>query len=172
MTSENGRTGRSRRHRGQWTTSLCAGIMAIVVASSAVPVIARAADPTAAIVPFRIVADGIPEALGGASGDAARGRTLIIARDPANCVLCHAVPESAVPFAGDLGPSLGGIGARLSASQLRLRVVDSRRVNAATIMPSYYVVDGLERVASGYRGKPILSASELEDVVAYLGTLR
>ena len=104
--------------------------------------------------------------------DGARGRALIVARDAANCVLCHAVPDSAVRFAGDVGPSLQGVGARLNPAQLRLRVADNLRLNAATIMPSYYKVDGLERVAAAYRGKPILSATEIEDVVAYLATLR
>ena len=97
---------------------------------------------------------------------------MIVARDPANCVLCHAIPDAAVRFAGDLGPSLAGVGARLTTSQLRLRVADNLRVHPATIMPSYYRVDGLARVAPAYRGKPILSAPEIEDVVAYLATLR
>jgi len=97
---------------------------------------------------------------------------LIVARDSANCVLCHALPEGAVRFAGDVGPSLAGIGARFTAPQLRLRVADNLRLNPTTIMPSYYKVDGLERVAPAYRGKPILSATEIEDVVAYLATLR
>ena len=134
------------------------------------------ADETAtdaqAARPYRIVADGIPEPLSATTGDAARGRALMVARAAANCVLCHAVPDPAVRFAGDVGPSLAGIGTRLSAAQLRLRVADNLRVNPATVMPSYYKVAGLERVASQYTGKPILTAAEAEDVVAYLATLR
>jgi sulfur-oxidizing protein SoxX len=88
-------------------------------------------------------------------------------------VLCHAIPDAAVRFAGDVGPSLAGVGARLTIPQLRLRVADNLRVHPATIMPSYYRNDGLlARVASAYRGKPILSATEIEDVVTYLATLR
>jgi sulfur-oxidizing protein SoxX len=121
---------------------------------------------------FVVVGDGIPAPLAPGPADGARGRALIVARDAANCVLCHAVPDSAVRFAGDLGPSLQGVGARLSPAQLRLRVVDNLRLNPASIMPSYYRVDGLARVAAAYRGKPILSATEIEDVVAYLATLR
>ena len=121
---------------------------------------------------YRIVADGIPEPLAATTGDAARGRALILARDAANCVLCHAVPDPAVRFAGDVGPTLTGIGARLSVSQLRLRVADNLRVNPASAMPSYYKVAGLARVATQYAGKPILTAAEVEDVVAYLATLR
>jgi len=128
-----------------------------------------AASPGQAV---HIVGDGIPEPLAATPGSADRGRTLVLARDPANCLLCHAIPDAAVRFAGNLGPPLGGIGARLSIPQLRLRVADILRLNAATIMPSYYRVDGLSLVASTYRGKPILTAAEIEDIVAYLATLR
>jgi len=119
-----------------------------------------------------IVEDGMPEPLAGAHGDASRGRALVIARNPANCVLCHAVPDPAIRFSGDVGPSLAGVGRRLTASQLRLRVVDSQRLNADTVMPSYYRVDGLVNVAPAYRGKPVLSAGEVEDIVAWLATLQ
>jgi sulfur-oxidizing protein SoxX len=133
--------------------------------------VAVAADPAPdALVPYRVIADGIPEPF--ASGDAARGKALVAARDPANCVLCHAVPDASIPFAGNVGPPLAGVGARLSAAQLRLRVVDNMRVNSQTIMPSYYKVAGLELVAPAFRGKPILTAPQVEDVVTYLGTLR
>ena len=147
--------------------------IARIVASGLVATahIGAAADPAPdALVPYRVIADGIPEPF--ASGDAARGKALLAARDPANCVLCHAVPDASIPFAGNVGPPLAGVGARFSASQLRLRVVDNMRVNPQTIMPSYYKVAGLERVASAFRGKPILTAPQVEDVVAYLGTLR
>lgn len=120
-------------------------------------------------VELKAVDDGMAQPLA-AQGDAARGRALIVARDSANCVLCHAVPD--VRFAGDLGPSLAGVGRRLSEAQLRLRVADNLRVNPATVMPSYYKTDGLDRVAPAYAGKPILSAQEVEDVVAYLATLQ
>jgi len=121
---------------------------------------------------YRVVADGIPEPLVSGGGDAVRGRTLMVARDSANCVLCHAVPDAAVRFSGDVGPSLAGIGTRLSVPQLRLRISDNLRVNPATVMPSYYRIDGLDRVATQYAGKPILTAQEVEDIVAYLVTLK
>jgi len=143
--------------------------MALALAQGA----ALAADAIgSAPVVFKVVGDGIPESLAATPGDATRGRNLILARDPANCLLCHAIPDPAVRFAGDLGPPLGGIGARLSIPQLRLRVADIIRLNATTIMPSYYRIDGLSLVASAYRGKPILTAADIEDVVAYLATLR
>lgn len=132
-----------------------------------------AADaPPSPVISLRVVGDGVPESLTQGAGDAGRGRSLVLARDPANCLLCHAIPDTAVRFAGDLGPPLGGVGARLSVPQLRLRVADILRLHPATIMPSYYKVEGMSRVAPAYRGKPILSAAEIEDVVAYLATLR
>jgi L-cysteine S-thiosulfotransferase len=88
------------------------------------------------------------------------------------CILCHSGPFPENRFQGDLAPSLSGAGSRSTASELRLRLVDAARLNPATIMPSYYRVDGLERVRSNWRGKPILSAAQIEDIVAYLATLR
>lgn len=73
---------------------------------------------------------------------------------------------------GNIGPPLSGIGARLSAGQLRLRVVDQSRLNHDTVMPSYYRVEGLTRVAPAYQGKPVLTAGQIEDVVAFLQTLQ
>jgi L-cysteine S-thiosulfotransferase len=120
---------------------------------------------------YAVVGDGIPESLTGASGDAIRGRALVL--DRANtCILCHSGPFPETRFQGDLSPSLAGAGSRSTPSQLRLRLVDASRLNPSTIMPSYYRIDGLERVGSNWRGKPILSAAQIEDIVAYLATLR
>ena len=124
---------------------------------------------TPALLPYRIEGDAIPALLGPASGDPLRGRELISGRD-ANCLLCHAVTETGLRFMGDIAPPLSGVGARLSEGQLRLRIVDSSRLNPETVMPSYYKVDGLVRVASAWRGKPVLTAQQIEDVVAYLKT--
>jgi len=173
MTTNADRTGRLRERGAGRAAPRCARMLAVLVAASTVAGIAGAADPTAVTaVSYRVVADGVPEPLAARPGDAARGRALVVAREPANCVLCHAVPDAAIRFSGDLGPSLTGIGARLSVAQLRLRVANNLRVNPATIMPGYYNVDSLDRVAPNYRGKPILSASETEDIVAYLAALR
>ena len=120
---------------------------------------------------LRVIGDAAPDRLA-AAGDPARGRALVLARESANCVLCHTVPDPAVKFAGDVGPPLAGIGARLSEAQLRLRVADNLRVNPSTVMPSYYKIDGLDRVAGIYAGKPVLTAQEVEDVVAWLVTLK
>jgi L-cysteine S-thiosulfotransferase len=121
--------------------------------------------------PYVIRGDSIPESLTGVGGDPARGRALVLERT-STCILCHSGPFPEEKFQGDLAPNLAGSGTRWSVSQLRLRLVDASRLNPATIMPSYYRVDGLERVAPAWRGKPILDAEQIEDIVAYLATLR
>jgi len=121
--------------------------------------------------PYTVVGDGIPASLTGTPGDAARGRALVLARTT-TCILCHSGPFPETRFQGDLAPDLTGAGNRWSVSQLRLRLVDASRFNAQTIMPSYYRNDGLVRVGRSFAGKPILSAAEIEDIVAYLATLR
>ena len=120
--------------------------------------------------PYTVAGDAIPEPLT-ARGDATRGRALVVERS-STCILCHngAFPEQ--KFQGDLAPGLAGTGSRWSEGQLRLRLVDASSLNAATIMPSYYRVDGLTRTGPAWRGKPILSAEQIEDIVAYLVTLR
>jgi len=123
-----------------------------------------------ALRPYAIVGDAIPEPLT-ARGDATRGRALVVERT-STCILCHNGPFPEQKFQGDLAPSLAGAGSRWSEGQLRLRLVDGSRLNGATIMPSYYRVDGLTRVGPAWRGKPILSAEQIEDIVAYLVTLR
>ena len=124
-----------------------------------------------ALQPYTVVGDAIPEPLTNARGDATRGRTLVVERS-STCILCHSGPFPEQKFQGDLAPDLSGSGSRWSEGQLRLRLVDASRLNAATIMPSYYRVDGLDRVGTLWRGKPILSAEQIEDIVAYLGSLR
>jgi sulfur-oxidizing protein SoxX len=121
--------------------------------------------------PYAIVADAIPQPLTGAPGDPARGRAIVVSR-AGTCLLCHSGPFPEERFQGDLSPDLAGSGSRWSEGQLRLRLVDASKLNAATIMPSYYRVDGLARVAAPWRGKPILTAEQIEDVVAFLMTLR
>lgn len=122
------------------------------------------------LVRYRIESDAINNPLA-APGDAARGRDVLMGRD-ANCLLCHAVPETGARFMGNIAPALSGVAARLSEGQMRLRVVDLARLNRDTVMPSYYRIEGLNRVAPAYRGKPILSAQQIEDVVAFLQTLQ
>nr|WP_076862617.1 sulfur oxidation c-type cytochrome SoxX [Bradyrhizobium mercantei] len=121
--------------------------------------------------PYTVVGDAIPQSLTGTSGDVTRGRALVVERS-STCILCHSGPFPEQAFQGDLAPNLSGSGVRWSEGQLRLRLVDAAHLNAATIMPSYYRIDGLTRVGASWRGKPILSAEQIEDIVAYLVTLR
>ena len=116
--------------------------------------------------------DSIPVPLLDAKGDPARGRAIVADRQVGLCLLCHSGPIPEERFQGDLAPSLAGAGARWSEGQLRLRIADPARVNPKTIMPSYYKTEGLDRVAPSFRGKTILNAQQVEDVVAYLATLK
>jgi len=118
------------------------------------------------------VGDAIPASLTGASGDAERGRSIVVNRQVGLCLLCHSGSFPQERFQGTLAPDLKGAGARATEGQLRLRIVDASRLKADTIMPPYYRVDGLQRVAPSFQGKPILTAEQIEDVVAYLVTLR
>jgi sulfur-oxidizing protein SoxX len=124
------------------------------------------------LVSYRIDGDAIRQPLSGQPGDPERGYAMASNRDNGGCVLCHALPGVDPAVSGNLAPSLDGIGKRLSESQLRLRLVDSSRLNPQTIMPSYYRTTGLQQVAEPYRGKPILTAQQIEDIIAYLQTLK
>ena len=128
------------------------------------------AQDSPALRAYVVTEDTIAQSLTGMPGDAARGRALVLDR-ASTCILCHNGPFPEAKFQGDLAPSLAGAGSRWSEGQLRLRLVDASRLNPATIMPSYYRVDGLTRVGAAYSGKPILSAGQIEDIVAYLATL-
>jgi L-cysteine S-thiosulfotransferase len=116
--------------------------------------------------------DAMPQSLTGAKGDAVRGRAIVANRQVGLCLLCHSGPFPDERFQGNLAPDLKGVGARLSEGQLRLRIVDSSRINPASIMPAYHRTEGLVRVGPAWRGKPILTAEQIEDVVAFLMTLR
>ena len=104
------------------------------------------------------------------SGDAARGREVFVTREGGHCVLCHSVPG--VQVAGNVGPSLTGVGARFSPAQIRMRVADITRVSPEAAMPAFHRTDALTRVAPEYRGKPVLSGQQVEDLVAGLSTLK
>ena len=125
-----------------------------------------------ALVPYRVENGAIAQSLTGVKGDPLKGRAIVVERQKGLCLLCHSGPFPEERFQGDLAPSLAGTGSRLSEGELRLRMVDSTKVNEKTIMPPYYKTEGLERVAANYKGKTLLSAQEIEDVVAYLVSLK
>ncbi len=112
--------------------------------------------------------DAVPKSLTGSAGDAARGRAIIIDRQKGFCLLCHSGPFNEEPLQGNLAPSLAGAGSRWNEGQLRLRLMDNKRVNPESIMPAYHRIGGLNRVGSVWRDRPILNAAEIEDVLAFL----
>lgn len=106
------------------------------------------------------------------AGDATRGAALVASRSQGLCVLCHPVPGVAAPLQGNLGPDLVGVGARLSAAQLRERLTAPERFNPDTLMPGYRRSTGFTRVAKARQGQALFTDAQLDDVVAYLATLR
>lgn len=124
------------------------------------------------LVPFHIERGAITEPLTESPGNPARGRQIVRDIGHATCLICHAMPIAEEPDHGEIGPSLAGVGSRFAAGELRLRLVDPKAVNPETIMPSYYRVRDLHRVLEPYRNQPIYTAQQIEDVVAYLASLR
>jgi len=143
-------------------------IVGLAWAANGVP--AWSAEPP--LVAFRVDNGEIRAPLTREPGEAARGREAVLSRDAGNCFLCHTVPAAGATPLGNIGPPLAGVGKRLNASQLRLRLVDSTRINPQSVMPAYYRTEGLNQVASAYRGKPLLTVQQIEDVIVYLQTLR
>ena len=136
---------------------------ALVIALSAS--YATVASAQGALRPFQVVGDAIPASLTGTPGDPGRGEKIVTSRAVGLCLLCHSGPYPQERFQGTMAPDLKGAGARWSEGQLRLRMVDASRINPDTIMPPYYRIDGLNRVAPGFVGRTILSAEQIEDVV-------
>jgi sulfur-oxidizing protein SoxX len=127
----------------------------------------QAAQPGGAVV-----GDAIPQSLTGEAGDPLRGRMVVIDRQLGMCLLCHSGPFPEERTPGSLATNLAGAGTRWTAGQLRLRIVDSRRIDPQGIMPAYHRTEGLSRVGGAWAGRPLLSAQQVEDVVAFLLTLR
>jgi len=126
----------------------------------------------ALLLGITVVGDGIPAPLTATPGDAARGRAIVVNRQQGLCLLCHSGPFPEERFQGNLAPSLAGAGTRWNAAQLRLRIVDSRRLQPDGLMPAFHRSEGLQRVAPAFAGKPVLDAQQVEDVVAFLQTLK
>jgi sulfur-oxidizing protein SoxX len=153
---------RSRRKRS--ADAVVAGLAALLTSTSAVS--------QGELRPYAIVGEAIPASLTGTAGDPVRGRAIVLDRRLGACLLCHTGPFAEEKFQGTLAPDLSGAGSRWSEGELRLRIVDPTRLNPVTIMPAYYRVEGLTRVGHAWRGKPILTTEQIEDVVALLVTLR
>ena len=119
----------------------------------------------------QIVGDAIPAPLTSQAGNLENGKALFTAREQGHCVLCHQVIGLDAEFQGNIGPSLNGIADRLTAGQMRLRIADYDRVKPGTTMPPYYRLRGLNQVSKNHTGMPVLSAQDIEDIIAYLSTL-
>lgn len=120
------------------------------------------------------ITDGISidKSLTGKPGDAKNGRALAIHRKKGNCLACHKMPIPEQAFHGDIGPDLAGVADRYSEGEIRLRIVDPKVLNEDTIMPAFYRKDGFHRVLKKFQGKTIIGAQDVEDIVAYLMTLK
>ena len=104
-------------------------------------------------------------------GNPSKGREVVMAKGDGNCLLCHAIPGADRP-AGNIGPSLADVGAKMSEAEIRRRIADPAQFNPDTVMPPYGSTEGLHAVAPQYRGKPLLSARDIEDAAAFLATLK
>jgi sulfur-oxidizing protein SoxX len=137
--------------------------------------LAAALTMTISAAPVRLACaadDAIERPLTDVPGDAARGRAIVGNRQVGLCLLCHTGPFPEERFQGNLAPDLNGAGARWSEGQLRLRMVDSKRLNPQSMMPSYYRADDHVRVASAWQGRTALDSQQIEDVIAFLRTLK
>ncbi len=165
---------RGREHAARVTCAAslrpAAAVLALAVALCA-PLAGAWARGDTQPVPFRVVDDGIPEPLTSQPGDVERGRAVALDRSLGNCITCHEMPVRA-DFQGNLGPPLEGLASRYTLPELRLRVVDSKRINPESNMPSFYRIEGLYNVRQDWAGRTMLTAQQVEDLLAYLMTLR
>lgn len=155
----------------KFAPAIVAAAFAPFALSFAVVAAARTSISDTGLVPYVVDGGAIAQSLTAVPGDPENGNKVAIDRKLGNCLSCHSMPVSAADQ-GNIGPDLRGVGARLNAGQLRLRIVNPKLLNPFTIMPAYYRVDGLQDVAKSFQGQPILSAQQVEDVVAFLVTLK
>ncbi|MFN4277204.1 MAG: sulfur oxidation c-type cytochrome SoxX [Ferrovibrio sp.] len=161
------------RHTRLADIRLSAGI----IAGSAIMLLAAPAPAQdirdANLTPYTVKDYAIEKSLTGKPGDPAKGRQLAITSGQGNCVICHKLPIPEVAFRiGNVGPDLTEVGGRLTAAEIRMRIVNPKLLNEETIMPAYYRVTGLNRVDKKAQGKPMLTAEQVEDLVAYLSALK
>ncbi len=161
----------NRKYSGVAVAITMSAVLALGACASTEKKAAKKKSPPK-LVSYIIKDDGIAKSLTGKAGDPKKGRKLYINRKKGNCLACHTSTDMAKePFHGNIGPSLDEVGNNLSVAELRLRLVDPKKLNPDTIMPAFYKF-GKTRVMKKWKGKTILSAQEVEDVVAYLTTLK
>lgn len=123
------------------------------------------------VLPVHANESGVAQPLSSVPAEAERGRAVLLDRNAGHCLLCHQLSAVAESSQGNLGPSLDGVADRLSAAELRLRLIDSTRINPDSAMPAYHRTAGLQQVAPEFADQPVLSAAQIEDLIAYLLTL-
>ena len=152
------------------TRTLVAAAMGVAV-STAFGLSAMAGTPT--LVNYKIIGESsIPKSLTGKPGNSKKGRKLAVHRKKGNCLACHKMPIPEQQFHGEIGPDLAGVGSRYSAGELRLLIVNPKVVNEDTIMPAFYKNTGFNAVLKKFKGKTVISAQDVEDIIAYLLTLK
>ena len=135
--------------------------------------LALAVSATAGTVEYKIEDEAINASLTGKPGDPANGKKVFLNRKKGNCLACHVVSSlKDQPYHGEVGPPLDGTASRWSEGELRLRIVNPKVVNEETIMPAFYRTDGFHRVLKNFKGKTVISAQEVEDVLAYIMTFK
>lgn len=157
--------------RNKRAVPLYVAVPTFVAFAFAASVLLSAAAEAKAMVKYKVVGESIPKSLTGKKGDPKKGRKAAINRKLGNCLACHKLPVSQ-PYQGAIGPDLHGVASRLKEGEIRLRLVNSKILNPETIMPAFYRTKGFHRVLKKWQGKTLLSAQQLEDIVAYLMTLK
>lgn len=152
-------------------TVMAAALALALTGSTAMAQAAKVAEP--GLVAYEVRDYAIDKSLTGKPGDAAQGRKWATTGGQGNCVICHKMPIPEVAFRiGNVGPDLSDVGSRLTPAEIRMRIVNPKLLNEETIMPAYYKVSGFHRVEKRFEGKPMLTAEQVEDLVAYLSTLK
>ena len=153
--------------------ALTTAMMPAAVAAQQAPASQAQAAAAPALVRFEIKSNAIAASLTGKPGNPDEGKKVVVGRQLGNCLACHQITVlSHEPFHGNTGPGLDGVASRMSEGEIRLRIVDATKANADTMMPPFYRADGLNRVLARFQGKTILTAEQVEDVVAFMMTLK
>jgi sulfur-oxidizing protein SoxX len=146
--------------------------LAVVAIGGSLALLLSSPASAADLIKYQINNDAIATSLTGKAGDPVNGKKLATNRKKGNCLACHSMPIPEQAFHGNIGPDLKGISSRYSEGELRLRIVNPKVLNSETIMPAFYKADGFNRVMKKFVGKTIITAQEVEDIVAYLMTLK
>jgi len=158
-----------RHLKGKWYSQRI--LLALLIAGLVTGASAEPSPAKQTLFAYEIVDQSIPQPLTQQNSNSTRGLAVVLDRKRGHCLLCHEVRSLDEPSQGNIGPALDDVGARLSESALRLRLVDGTKINADTAMPAYYRTEDLYRVSDNYRNTPVLNAQEIEDVIAWLRTL-